>query len=150
MGSLVLKIVAYTEAAEAIQSIRHLVFQVEQGVDPAIDFDGLDESATHIVAYWNDNPIGTTRIRFLDQQTVKIERVAVLTDYRSQGVGRKMMEAAIAFLDSQNYSQIKVNAQVQVKNFYQKLGFEQQGNEFYEAGISHIAMTRVHCVASES
>lgn len=144
MSNLILRVVTYAEAATAIKTIRHSVFQVEQGVDSALDFDGLDEVAMHIVVYQDDQPVGTARIRYLTEQLAKIERVAVLATYRGQGIGRKIMVRAIAFLDNQNCVSIKLNSQVQVKEFYQKLGFEQSGEEFYEAGILHIAMQRIH------
>lgn len=138
----VLKIVHYSEAAADIQAIRQAVFQTEQKVDPSHDFDGLDEMAWHVMAYWNDQPVGTTRIRILDQQLAKIERVAVLSTYRGQGMGQALMETAIAFLDRHQISDIKLNAQVQTKSFYQKLGFQPRGKAFEEAGILHIEMRR--------
>lgn len=138
----VLKIVHYSEAATDIQAIRQAVFQVEQKVDPSHDFDGLDEAALHVIAYWNHKPAGTVRIRILDKQFAKIERVAVLSTYRGQGMGQALMETAIAFLDQQHISDIKLNAQVQTKSFYKKLGFQPRGEEFEEAGILHIEMQR--------
>lgn len=142
MQDPVLKIVHYSEAAADIQAIRQAVFQTEQKVDPSDDFDGLDEMAWHVMAYWHDQPVGTTRIRILDQQLAKIERVAVLSTYRGQGIGQALMETAIAFLDQHPISDIKLNAQVQTKSFYQKLGFQPRGEVFEEAGILHIEMHR--------
>jgi predicted GNAT family N-acyltransferase len=144
MCQVVLKVVTYAEAAAAIQAIRQAVFQVEQGVDPALDFDGLDETAQHIVAYLDLEPIGTARIRYLTKQLAKIERVAVLAAYRGQGVGQQMMAAAVNFLDRQNMVESKVHAQIHTTAFYQKLGFQPQGEAFYEANILHIEMRRPH------
>lgn len=126
-----------------IQNIRQTVFQNEQAVDPAIDFDGLDNAAQHIVVYADEQPIGTARIRYLSDQLAKIERVAVLSAYRGQGIGTQIMKAAIDFLDKQNIAESKVHAQSQAISFYQKLGFYPQGEIFYEAGIPHIAMKRI-------
>lgn len=143
---LSLKVVQYLEAAPAIQSIRQAVFQDEQNVDSSLDFDGLDEESLHVVAYWKQQPIGTTRIRLLSDQLAKIERVAVLSSHRGQGIGKALMETAIAFLSQQNISEIKLNAQIQTKSFYEKLGFSPQGEEFEEAGILHIEMRRLQKV----
>lgn len=139
---LSLKVVQYLEAAAEIQAIRQAVFQKEQNVEPSLDFDGLDEVALHVIAYWRHQPVGTTRIRLLSNQIAKIERVAVLSDYRGQGVGKALMETAIAFLSQQAISEIKLNAQVQTISFYEKLGFQPYGEEFEEAGILHIEMRR--------
>ena len=139
---LMLKIVRYAEAMGSIQAIRQTVFQTEQNVDPAIDFDGLDDAAFHVIADWNSQPIGTARIRLLGDRLAKIERVAVLSTHRGQGIGKALVETAIAFLDEQGILDIKLNAQVQTIAFYEKLGFAPQGEEFEEAGILHVEMRR--------
>jgi predicted GNAT family N-acyltransferase len=142
MEKLVLKVVDYAEAASAIQFIRQAVFQWEQQIDPALDFDGLDETALHLVAYDNTEPVGTARMRLLDDRVAKLERVAVLSSYRGQGIGKAILQAAIEFLQQRNLAEITLNAQFPSKHFYQKLGFEQHGEEFEEAGILHVQMRR--------
>ncbi|NJL37936.1 MAG: GNAT family N-acetyltransferase [Leptolyngbyaceae cyanobacterium RM2_2_4] len=140
MSNLVIRVVSYTAEKTAIQAIRHQVFQVEQGVDPALEFDGQDETAIHLLAQIEAEPVGTARIRLLSEQLAKIERVAVLSSCRGQGIGKRLMEEAIVFLNTKNIPETKVNAQLYVKDFYQKLGFEQRGEVFEEAGISHVEM----------
>lgn len=142
MKHVMLKVVSYSEAASDIQSIRHTVFQIEQGVDPEIEFDGQDDAATHIVAYLETQPIGTTRIRFLQDGLAKIERVAVLAKYRGRGIGKTLMQEAIAWLRTKQVPEVKINAQTHAKAFYEKLGFQQRGDEFDEAGIPHIEMRK--------
>jgi predicted GNAT family N-acyltransferase len=143
MGDVVLRIVPFTEAQFDIRSIRYEVFHVEQGVALELDFDGLDETSMHVVAYQGGQAIGTTRIRMLTQRLAKIERVAVLADYRGQGLGKMLMKAAVEYLDAQAVPEIKLNAQMQVKAFYEKLGFIPYGEAFDEAGILHIEMRRL-------
>lgn len=142
MDNLKLKIVTYSEAEESIRAIRHLVFQVEQKVDPALDFDGLDPQSQHIVAYINEQPIGTTRLRYLDEQTVKIERLAVLPEFRGQGIGHKIMAAALKFLTQSQVKTVQLHAQLYIKDLYLKLGFVQVGAIFKEAEILHVKMQR--------
>lgn len=142
MDNLKLKIVTYSEAEESIRAIRHLVFQVEQKVDPALDFDGLDPQSQHILAYVNEQPIGTTRLRYLDEQTVKIERLAVLPEFRGQGIGHKIMAAALKFLTQSQVKTVQLHAQLYIKDLYLKLGFVQVGAIFKEAEILHVKMQR--------
>ena len=87
--------------------------------------------------------MGTARIRLLNPQIAKIERVAVLPRYRGQGVGRRMIEQAIRSLTERGILEAQLHAQMQTIDFYQKLGFLPQGEPFYEAGISHIAMSKI-------
>ena len=135
--------VNYPGHLEIIKAIRHQVFEVEQGVDPALEFDGKDESAHHLLAYLNDEPVGTLRIRYLDQYTAKIERLAVLASARGLGIGQKLMEKALEFIALTSIEKVTVNAQEYVKNLYLKLGFEVVGESFDEAGIPHIKMEKI-------
>ncbi|MBW4660177.1 MAG: GNAT family N-acetyltransferase [Drouetiella hepatica Uher 2000/2452] len=138
------QVVSFSEAKAAIQTIRHQVFQQEQNVEPDLDFDGLDDIVPHLIAYYQNEPVGTARIRSLELHKVKLERMAVLSAYRGQGIGKALVQAAIAFAKAQNISEIHLNAQVHAKEFYRKLGFEPYGEEFDEAGITHVAMKKVN------
>ncbi len=137
---MTIRIVRYDEAIADIQAVRYAVFQLEQGVDPALEFDGEDETATHLLAYVNQKPVGTTRMRYLGDRLAKVERVAVLSSHRGQRIGRLLMEAAIAHLHTHEIATIKINAQTHARQFYEKLGFLQVGDDFDEAGIPHIEM----------
>ncbi|MGF1538711.1 MAG: GNAT family N-acetyltransferase [Elainellaceae cyanobacterium] len=135
-----IQVVTYGEAKTEIQAIRCQVFQQEQGVSAELEFDGLDDDAVHLLAYDKTYAVGTARMRNLGDRKAKVERVAVLAPYRGQGIGRRLMMAAIEHLRSQGVTAIKVNAQLQVKVFYERLGFEAEGGGFEEAGIPHVAM----------
>jgi len=142
MNQISLELVDYTDKISEIKPIRIQVFQVEQGVDPALEFDGLDETAEHILAYLDNQPVGTLRIRYLDNQLAKIERLAVLSTARGQGIGRKLTEKAIEVIEQKQISKVKIHAQEYVKGLYEKLGFEQVGGIFEEADIPHVKMIK--------
>lgn len=142
-----IKVAEFDRDFAAISMIRTQVFQDEQGVDAALEFDGLDRGATHFLAYQGESAntscsraIGTARVRLVDSQTAKLERLAVLPDFRKYGVGRKIVETILEFLANKNISDLRIHAQISVVGFYQKLGFVAEGEEFEEAGISHIKM----------
>ncbi|MEG3438336.1 GNAT family N-acetyltransferase [Pannus brasiliensis CCIBt3594] len=142
--SVTIRQVAYTEEIVAIQAIRREVFQEEQGVPAELEFDGLDEDCWHLLAYFGKNPVGTARIRNLDKETAKIERLAVLKSARGSGIGRRLMERAIDLASNNpDTSRVVINAQEYVKGLYEKLGFEVVGDRFDEAGIPHVKMVRV-------
>ncbi|HEY9906704.1 MAG TPA: GNAT family N-acetyltransferase [Thermosynechococcaceae cyanobacterium] len=124
----------------AIQTIRQQVFQQEQGVAPDLEFDGNDAAATHWLAYLDSQPVGTARMRSLSAQVAKIERVAVLKQYRGIGIGQKLMEAVLSKLVKIGISEVQIHAQTQVQQFYDRLGFVPQGEIFAEAGIPHVKM----------
>ena len=143
MSNLIIKIADLPEEFPAIAAIRKSVFQEEQGVNPALEFDGKDEVSQHLIAYLEQKAVGTTRIRYLDEKTAKIERLAVLSTARGQGIGKKIMENALQIIASKNVREVVIHAQESVKVLYQKLNFVEEGEIFEEAGILHVKMRKI-------
>ena len=73
--------------------IRRRVFIVEQDVPVDEDVDGLDGGCTHVVARMEGVAVGTARLRIADDGSAKVERVAVLTQWRGKGIGEALMAA---------------------------------------------------------
>ncbi|WP_036485888.1 GNAT family N-acetyltransferase [Myxosarcina sp. GI1] len=142
MSQLEIRIVSYSQDFQAIKDIRTKVFQEEQGVSAELEFDGLDGGATQLLAYLDARPVGTTRIRCIAAKTIKIERLAILPDARKQGIGTKLMLAALKLAKDSNYKKAVVHAQEYIKGLYERLGFVATGDSFTEAGIPHIKMIK--------
>lgn len=142
MSDLQIQVVSYNSALTPIQHIRRTVFQDEQGVDPQLEFDGLDASSIHFLAYLRGEAVGTARMRNLDERTAKIERLAVLKAARNQGIGLQLMQKALEVAAERQVAEVAVNSQEYVKELYQKLGFEPVGEPFLEAGIPHVKMMK--------
>ena len=142
MNSLQIKTVRYQDELAAIKGIRTTVFQQEQGVSADLEFDGLDEGASHLLAYLNGKAVGTARIREIDGDTAKIERLAVLSSARKLGVGKGLMRSALNTILEQNKSLAIVHAQEHIADLYQQLGFAIVGERFTEAGIPHVKMVK--------
>jgi predicted GNAT family N-acyltransferase len=142
MSDIVVKIAQLLEEFVAIEAIRKSVFQEEQGVDPALDFDSYDQVSEQLIAYLDNQCVGTARIRYLDEKTAKIERLAVLPTARGLGIGKKIMGKAIEVIAFQNISEVIIYSQEYVKGLYQQLGFYEVGEVFEEAGILHVKMIK--------
>ncbi|MEQ9236231.1 MAG: GNAT family N-acetyltransferase [Coleofasciculus sp. E2-BRE-01] len=143
MSHITFKTVNYKEYSAAIQGVRRSVFHIEQGVDPSLDLDGKDETADHILAYVENQAVGTVRVRYLDHQTAKIERLAVLSEFRGQGIGKRLMQEALNIAANKQINTVVIHAQDYVKSLYLKLGFLPEGELFEEAGISHVKMIKL-------
>jgi len=130
----------YWNASETmLRAIRTTVFVEEQKVPVELEWDGLDEHAYHVMAFAGDGaPIGTGRLL----QDGHIGRLAVLKEWRGRGVGRALLDLLLVIANQMGYDEVRLHAQTRVLDFYLHKGFAAQGDEFMEAGIPHIAMTR--------
>ena len=135
-----IKIVDYNnENEKIIRTIRDDVFIKEQGIDPKIEFDGLDSSAIHTLIYINDKAIGTGRIL----SDGHIGRIAVLSEFRGQNIGSKIIHSLTDVAIKNDYKRVYLGSQKQAIDFYTKLGFTPFGKEFIEAGIVHLSMEKI-------
>jgi predicted GNAT family N-acyltransferase len=143
MSHIAIREVRSAAGLEEALAIRCQVFVAEQGVREALEIDGLDGAARHLLALCEGRPVGTLRLRRLDRGRVaKIERVAVLAAARGQKVGQALMGAALDLARAQGAVEARLHAQTTVQAFYARLGFTAFGPEFEEDGILHIAMRR--------
>ena len=134
---VIIKKISTKDDLDLALSIRKQVFCIEQNVSEEIEMDKFDEVATHILALFDNNPVGTARWRFTDEG-VKMERFAVLKDFRGLGIGKKLVKFVLNEIGMNEY--IYLYAQESVIEFYEKFGFETVGNRFYEANLPHKKM----------
>jgi predicted GNAT family N-acyltransferase len=140
-----IKIVEINSAAElmtAAHALRHEVFVIEQHVPAELEIDQYDKLASHLVAFSGHHVVGTLRI-VIDGTAAKIGRLAVSADARKNGIGTKLMEFAAAAVAQRGIKTIVLNAQYAARHFYTKLGYNEEGKVFSDAGIPHICMKKL-------
>ena len=123
-----LKIVKTNSDKELVINIRKEVFIEGLNIPEHLEIDSNEESAIYILAQVDGKSVGTARWRETDKG-IKLERFAVLNEYRSCGIGTKMTKFIINKLKDSKL--IYLNAQSSAIPFYEKLGFKIQG-DFYE------------------
>ena len=108
------KICDYKGNEKDICKIRFEVFVDEQNVPEELEIDGLDDEAKHVLAYSDDEPIGTGRI-LIDGH---IGRVAVLKKYRGHGIGKSVMQELIKWAQKNNLEKLWLSSQWHAHSFY--------------------------------
>jgi len=132
-------LVDYFTHRTELEYVRHAVFVNEQHVPIELETDALDPLCQHMIAREHDGQvIGTARL----SPDGVIGRMAVLPAWRGQQVGSALLEALLIHAKTQAISQVRLNAQVQARDFYARHGFLPTGDTFVEAGIAHQAMRR--------
>lgn len=136
-GILEILIKSWEEAEADAFLVRQEVFIREQGVPAELELDEFDSSAVHVLAYQDKHCIGTGRLVNLSDQQSQIGRMAVLAKFRRKGVGKLILQKLVDLATSKGSQEIVLHSQVSVIPFYEKLGFQAQGDVYDEAGISH-------------
>jgi len=138
-GKTKVKKVADPAELEKVFAIRKEVFVGEQNCPPELEWEHEDES-NHFLATVNDEPAGASRWRKTDKG-YKLERFAVLKEFRGEGVGQALVQAVLNDLPK-DADYVYLHAQVQAVTLYERFGFEKTGPEFEEAGIRHYKMIK--------
>ncbi|MBT4667505.1 MAG: GNAT family N-acetyltransferase, partial [Opitutae bacterium] len=86
----------------------------------------------------DDNPVGTGRM----QPDGKIGRLSVLDSWRGKGTGQKMLRVLVETAEKKGFQEVFLHAQIHAISFYEKCGFHKNGEEFLEADIPHVKMTK--------
>ena len=125
--------------------LRSEVFVVEQNCVYQ-DIDRRDVDALHLLAL-NDAGELLAYARLFKAgdcyEQASIGRVIVAPQYRKYGLGRALMQQAIAHIETLFGPQpIKIGAQSYLEQFYGSFGFVQQGEPYVEDGIPHLHMLR--------
>ena len=129
----------WVTAQGRLSDIRQQVFIEEQAVPPALEWDGCDAGAQHLLALdTHRQPIGCARIL----ASGHIGRMAVLPDWRNRGVGAALLASAIDYAITQGWPEVKLSAQTHAIGFYEKAGFVLCSEVYLDAGIPHRDMRR--------
>ena len=122
-----------------IIKIRTSVFIDEQGFKN--EFDETDKTCTHIVLYDRGKCIATCRY-FKEGENYHIGRVAIIKEYRGQGLGNYIMQIAENEIKNEGGKIIEVSAQVRVSDFYKKLGYNKVGDIYFDEYCEHVRMVK--------
>ncbi len=119
-------------------TIRTEVFVEERSIDQEDEYDGFDHLSTHFLAWYGNNPAGASRRRRLNNGSFRLERFAVLADFRGKGVGAALVQAGLAGLPVGQL--VVIHPTVETVPYFEKFGFEAVGDEFEEAGFPTMEM----------
>ena len=135
--------VADPEQLKMAQKIRYDVFVIGQRVPEEEEIDQYEDDCTHFLAYMDGTPCGAARWRFTDEGA-KLERFAVLQDFRGLGVGSALVASVMDDIEKHLdfNGNFYLNAQLSAIPLYAKFGFEKVGPMFQECDIDHYKMVK--------
>lgn len=132
-----IKIAAWPDDQELIQSVRKQVFVLEQGIEASLEWDGRDAQCQHLLALTPaGDAAGTVRL----QADGHIGRLAVISRYRKRGIATALLNYLLRMTAKQGMTHLYLHAQITAISFYEAFGFNNQGSQFMEAGLLHQPM----------
>jgi predicted GNAT family N-acyltransferase len=134
------------EELDACLAIRIKVFVEEQKVpadEELDDYDASPEACHHLLLSEGDKPIATGRWKVYEEGVAKLQRIAVLQEHRSGGIGKLLVQALEDSARQAGMKYSKLDGQCHAEGFYQKLGYHTvPGEPFLDAGILHVSMVK--------
>lgn len=127
------------------RSLRKKVFIDEQDCPPEEEWDGHDERSRHVLGRVDGHAVATARwrtVRRSDEIVAKLERFAVLPEYRGQGYGTQLVRFVLQDARRAGFDTFLIHAQSHLQDWYEELGFSSTGRTFEEAGLPHVEMVR--------
>ena len=137
MSPYTIRMADWRDDGVALRMVRETVFVREQHVPVELEWDEFDVGSLHLLAVDSAaNPIATARLL----PSGIAGRMAVLREWRGKGVGSALMLRVLEEAGRRQTRQVVLNAQIHAAGFYGKFGFRVVGEEFMDAGISHVRM----------
>ena len=120
---------------------QHVQYGRTQGFEN--EFDEIDEYAYHLVIYQNDEAIATGRMYEKDQETMILGRIAIIKECRKIGLGSKIVLRLENEAKQLGYIITQLSAQQRAQGFYEKLGYQTQGEVYYDEWCPHVTMKKL-------
>ena len=134
--------VAGPEDRAEIAALRTRVFVMEQGVPPEIEQDDADEWAVHVLSRDDSGAVVATGRLLVRGDTAGIGRMAADAAVRGRGHGAAVLAELHRQAVLRGVTEIELHAQATARGFYERAGYTAVGDEYEEAGITHITMRR--------
>lgn len=128
---------------QAAYDVRMRVFVQEQRVPPEEEIDALDEVALHLLASTPAEVVATSRLVSLNESMGLVGRVAVLREWRQQGIADRMLDALETKARELGLNELTLHSQTYITNLYAKHGYTVTSSAYLEAGIEHVTMTKM-------
>lgn len=95
-----------------------------------------------IGAFEEEKMLGCCMLITVDPATVRLRQMAVLNNVQGKGIGRALMQFAENIARDMGYRKMTMHARQTAIGFYEKLGYQVNGDLFEEVSIPHYIMEK--------
>jgi predicted GNAT family N-acyltransferase len=106
------------------------------------DTDG-EEKQLHFGCFSEQDLIACAVIKLFNKDScAKLRQMAVADKAQGKGIGKKLIAEIENILQEQGFKQLELSARKTAQGFYEKLGYQANGDYYLEQGIKHIKMQK--------
>lgn len=138
-----IQIIPYgSDAYMQLLALRDLELRVPLGLKFTPEELAKDEVDTHIAALDDGKVIGGVIVMLHDDGKAQLRQMVVSSTLQRGGIGQQLLRYAEAFIAEKDMNRIELNARTNAQNFYEKVGYEIEGEVFTQATLPHIRMIK--------
>ncbi|HZP93418.1 MAG TPA: GNAT family N-acetyltransferase [Burkholderiales bacterium] len=131
-----------SEEYEAECRLRHDVLRKPLGLDLYAEDLQAERAQWHFGLFDGDVLVACLVVVPDGFPEAKIRQTAVREDWRHRGLGRRIMLETEALLKAAGFDRATLNARKSALDFYRKLGYRIEGDEFIEVTIPHFRLSK--------
>jgi len=140
---IIKKIPFASKTYEEMKRLREDILRLPLGLKLSDDDIKGEDTQIHIAAIGDGGSIvGTILLKPLSKHRAKLRQMAVLPTLQHRGIGRKLVSTAEESARTMGFTIIELHARIYAKGFYEKLGYQMEGDTFIEVNLPTAKMIK--------
>ena len=122
--------------------IRDSVLRKPIGLQYSSEQLQTEGDSRHLICRLDSEVVGTVILKPESSKIVRMRQFAVKEDYQRKGIGRFLAINSEDLAKQEGFEEILLHARESVIPFYEKLGYQAEGERFIEVTIPHRKMRK--------
>ena len=129
---------------DELVELRYKVLLEPLGLKFLDSFRDKEAAYLHIgcIESLDDKLVGGLILAPVNDKEIRLMQVTVDPVYQGEGIGRQLVAYAEKRAQEAGFTKIVMHAMLSVVNFYEKLGYKQEGDLFEEQGLTFAKMVK--------
>lgn len=123
-------------------SLRTAVLRTPLGLTFSKEYLSSEKDQLHLVACEDKKVCGVALLQTIDEEVCKLRQFAVEENLQGKGIGKQLLQFFEEIAAKNGFSQVSLHARKSACLFYEKRGYQAQGELFKEVGIDHYKMIK--------
>lgn len=131
-----------TKEYEQTVSLRDEVLRKPLGLQFGPEERTDEKGSFHLACLRDGIGVACLVLKPLPGKQIRMRQLAVRSGFRGQGLGRTLVSYSESVARDHGYEEMVLHARETAVGFYEKMGYEVEGDRFIEVTIPHFAMRK--------